>query len=219
MSKEKFKTANLSQRAITAAILVPVMVVFTYIGGLTYILFCLLLAALAIKELVKMVKRDKKYWKFFYYSGIFFILFFSMNLISIRSIGLSYSIFLLIVVWVTDTGGYFCGIHFGGRKLAPKISPKKTWWGFVGALLVSGFVGGILHILQFVQLSENILISIIGTMFISFCSQGGDLAESALKRYFEVKDSGDILPGHGGILDRFDGMIFASFALIGIISN
>jgi phosphatidate cytidylyltransferase len=219
MSQEKFKLANLSQRAVTAAILVPVMLIITYIGGLTYIIFSIVLCALSVRELVSMVKKDKKHWRIFYYGGIFFISFFSMNLISIRSLGLSYSIFLLVIVWITDTAGYFCGIHFGGKKLAPKISPGKTWSGFVGALVISGIVGGILHMVQFVQLSNNILMSILSTIFISFCSQGGDLAESALKRYFEVKDSGDILPGHGGLLDRFDGMIFASFALVGLISN
>ena len=219
MIPEKFKLANLSQRAITAAILVPVMLIFTYIGGLTYIIFSIVLGALSIRELVLMVKKDKKHWKILYYLGIFFILFFSMNLISIRHLGLSYSIFLLVIVWITDTAGYFCGIHFGGKKLAPKISPGKTWSGFAGALIISGVVGLLLHIFELVQLSDNVISSMLSTIFISFCAQAGDLAESALKRYFEVKDSGDTLPGHGGLLDRFDGMIFASFALVGLISN
>jgi phosphatidate cytidylyltransferase len=218
MIQEKFKHLNLSKRVLTSAIFVPLILILTYIGGFAYIAFTFVLGFLSIRELFTMVKKNKKYWKYWLYCGIFFISFFVMNLISIRYRGLSYAIYLLIIVWTTDTSAFFFGIHFGGKKLAPSISPGKTWSGFSGALITSGILGIILHVLDIIQLHENVLASMLSAIFISFCSQSGDLAESALKRYFEVKDSGNILPGHGGILDRFDGMIFASFALIGLIS-
>jgi phosphatidate cytidylyltransferase len=218
MISNKFKNAKLSERSLTAAVLIPIMLIITYIGGLTYLIFSFILGALAMRELVMMVKKDKSLWKYWFYSGMFCIVFFIINLISIRNIGLSYAIYLLIIVWTTDTAAYFCGIYFGGKKLAPNISPSKTWSGFAGALLFSGMWGLILHLIGTVQISGNVIESILGAIFISVCSQAGDLAESALKRYFEVKDSGNTLPGHGGLLDRFDGMIFASFALIGLIS-
>lgn len=218
MISNKFKLAKLSERSLTAVVLVPIMILFTYIGGLTYILFSLILGALSMRELVMMVKKDKKLWKYWFYAGMFFIAFFVMNLISIRNKGLAYAIYLLTIVWTTDTSAYFYGIYFGGKKLAPNISPGKTWSGFASALVMSGLLGLVLHLMSIVELSSNIIDSILGAIFISFCSQAGDLAESALKRYFEVKDSGNTLPGHGGLLDRFDGMIFASFALIGLIT-
>ena len=218
MISNKFKLAKLSERFLTSLFLVPIMLLFTYIGGLTYMIFSLVLGALAMRELVLMVKKEKKLWKYWFYTGMFFITFFILNLNTIRHKGLSYGIYLLIIVWITDTAAYFFGIYYGGRKLAPNISPNKTWSGLAGALVMSGLFGLICHLISIVKLSDNVIESILGAIFISFCSQAGDLAESGLKRYFEVKDSGNTLPGHGGLLDRFDGMIFASFALIALIS-
>lgn len=219
MILDKLKQANLSQRAITSMVLVPVMLVLTYMGGMTYIIFTLLIAVLSMRELFIMVKKDKKYWQYWFYGTFFCIVFFFLNLVSIRAAGIGEAIFLLFVVWTTDTAAYFFGISIGGRKIAPQISPAKTWSGFVGALVCSGLFGLISHLTDLTKFSDNIIETMLCTIFISFCSQAGDLAESALKRYFEVKDSGDTLPGHGGLLDRFDGMIMASFAMAALIAN
>lgn len=115
-------------------------------------------------------------------------------------------IFVFLIVWATDTAAYFGGKSFGKHKLTERISPKKTWEGFY-----SGFIGAIIaavvSILIFLPISwiQAVVISIIACFF----GQLGDLIESGIKRHCRVKDSSMILPGHGGILDRFDSFFFA----------
>ncbi len=114
---------------------------------------------------------------------------------------------LLFTLWATDIGGYFAGRALGKRKLAPKLSPGKTWAGFWGGTLlavVTGVAGNRLLGLPFGPL-EILLVSLL----ISFSGQTGDLAESMLKRETGVKDSGSLIPGHGGLLDRLDSLLFA----------
>ncbi len=128
-------------------------------------------------------------------------------LVALRYKSLALVLFIQIIIWATDTGAYFIGKQFGRKKLAPSISPNKTIEGTIGGIgvaLVSAFVFRLIvdhSIIGPVQL-------IIITVVISVFGQFGDLVESALKRHFDVKDSGRILPGHGGILDRFDSLIF-----------
>lgn len=127
-------------------------------------------------------------------------------LIVTREAGLAYIIFALLIVWVTDSGAYFTGRAFGKNKLWPEISPNKTIEGFVGGILLA-VVGAI--IMQFIQPFEiSWALLIVVTIVASIFGQMGDLVESAIKRHYDVKDSGKILPGHGGILDRFDSLLF-----------
>lgn len=114
--------------------------------------------------------------------------------------------YMLLIVWITDTGAYTFGRMFGRHKLWPAISPNKTWEGSIGGTLAAVVVAGI-YVYFFPQAYS--LPVMLGLSFIfSICGQLGDLVESAYKRYYGVKDSGKILPGHGGILDRFDSMLF-----------
>ncbi|KEF39910.1 CDP-diglyceride synthetase [Schinkia azotoformans MEV2011] len=127
-------------------------------------------------------------------------------LIETRMAGLSYVFFALFVIWATDSGAYFIGRAFGKRKLWPEISPNKTVAGFVGGVLSALLVGLIFQIVS--PLHPSLLFVLVVTVVTSLFGQMGDLVESALKRHFTVKDSGHILPGHGGILDRFDSLLF-----------
>ena len=120
----------------------------------------------------------------------------------------------LMVVWAADTGAYFSGRRFGKRKLSPNISPNKTVEGLVGGLLLAVVVGVLLSLFagaSVEQLPAVALVSAIAALF----SVVGDLFESLLKRHAGVKDSGHLIPGHGGILDRLDGVLAAlpAFAL------
>ncbi|MBW8348901.1 phosphatidate cytidylyltransferase [Bacillus sp. IITD106] len=135
------------------------------------------------------------------YIGIGFFYF-----VQIREEGLVYLFYALFVVWVTDSGAYFVGRRFGKRKLWPEISPNKTVEGFFGGI-ISGLVVAILFIL-FSSIQIPFFQLIIVTIIISIFGQMGDLAESALKRHYGVKDSGNLFPGHGGILDRCDSWLF-----------
>jgi len=117
---------------------------------------------------------------------------------------------IFAMVWGTDILAYFAGRAIGGPKLAPRISPKKTWAGFVGG------IGGALILTIGVAIMFRISFGIgllLLAVFISVVSQIGDLVESWIKRHFGRKDSSNLIPGHGGVMDRLDGLIFASVAM------
>jgi phosphatidate cytidylyltransferase len=114
-------------------------------------------------------------------------------------------ILVLLVVWVTDIGGYFAGRGIGGPKLWPRVSPKKTWAGAVGGFAASLVIASGFAALGLGKTGPLLLLGAV----LSIASQLGDLFESAVKRRFGVKDSSHIIPGHGGLLDRLDGFVAA----------
>jgi len=120
--------------------------------------------------------------------------------------GLANIIFAFLIIWSTDTGAYLAGRLFGKHKLWPSISPKKTIEGAIGGVVLACILAGVFHIIY--PFSHPTVIVVIVTITASIFGQVGDLVESALKRHYDVKDSGRILPGHGGILDRFDSLLF-----------
>ena len=118
--------------------------------------------------------------------------------------GFTALILILLVVWVTDIGGYFAGRGIGGPKLWPRVSPKKTWAGAIG-----GFAASLAVSAGFAALGLGKTGPLVLGAVLSVASQLGDLLESAVKRRFGVKDSSHIIPGHGGLLDRLDGFVAA----------
>jgi len=112
---------------------------------------------------------------------------------------------IFILVWLSDVGGYFAGINFGKHKLLERISPKKTWEGVAGGLVLC--IIGSYILCQFFPIMDIYMWLLLGVL-ICVSSVIGDLIESMLKRSANIKDSGNILPGHGGILDRFDSILF-----------
>lgn len=131
--------------------------------------------------------------------------------------GVFWTLSILLTIWTTDSGAYFIGRKYGKRKLAPKISPNKTLEGAIGGIVTAIIIGTVLQFTlnPFSSYFEALIITIV----VSIAGQVGDLVESALKRNFGVKDSGKILPGHGGVLDRLDSWIFVFIGLyiIGLI--
>jgi phosphatidate cytidylyltransferase len=125
-------------------------------------------------------------------------------------------IFLFAIVWTTDVVAYFSGRAIGGPKLMAQVSPKKTWSGAIGGTLAAVIVAFVLA--KVTALSGLFAIAMLAVI-LSICAQGGDLFESFLKRRFGAKDSGHLIPGHGGLMDRLDGFITASVvaALIGLL--
>ncbi|MEH2590139.1 phosphatidate cytidylyltransferase [Bradyrhizobium sp. AZCC 1721] len=119
--------------------------------------------------------------------------------------GFAALMFVLLIVWVTDSGGYFAGRGIGGPKLWPRVSPKKTWAGAVGGFAASLAVAGGFAAFGLGKMGPLLLLSAA----LSVVSQLGDLFESAVKRRFGVKDSSHIIPGHGGLMDRLDGFVAA----------
>jgi phosphatidate cytidylyltransferase len=124
-------------------------------------------------------------------------------------------LFVLLIVWITDIGGYFAGRSIGGPKLWVRVSPKKTWAGAIG-----GFAGSLAVAAGFAAcgIGRMLPLLLLGAV-LSIVSQLGDLFESAVKRRFGVKDSSNVIPGHGGLLDRLDGFVAAIVmaAVIGVM--
>jgi phosphatidate cytidylyltransferase len=123
--------------------------------------------------------------------------------------GLSAILFLFAVVWTTDILAYFVGRAIGGPKLAPSISPGKTWSGAAGGAM-GGLAAGLVAA---AALGQPLAILAAVALLLSVVSQIGDLFESAVKRRHGAKDSGSLIPGHGGVMDRVDGLVAAAFAL------
>jgi phosphatidate cytidylyltransferase len=119
--------------------------------------------------------------------------------------GFTALMFVLLIVWVTDIGGYFAGRGIGGPKLWPRVSPKKTWAGAIGGFVLSLMIAAGFAALNLGKIGPLLLLAAV----LSIASQLGDLFESAVKRRFGVKDSSQIIPGHGGLLDRLDGFVAA----------
>lgn len=132
-------------------------------------------------------------------------------LLATRIAGLNYFLFILFVVWATDSGAYFVGKSIGKRKLWPAISPNKTIGGALGGIAFALIVG---VVFQFVYPFEYTLgYMIFITLLISIVGQLGDLVASAIKRHYDIKDFGKIFPGHGGVLDRVDSLLFVFIVL------
>ncbi|MBF8808188.1 MAG: phosphatidate cytidylyltransferase [Enterococcus lacertideformus] len=132
------------------------------------------------------------------------------NFVNARTEGLAVLTFGLFIVWATDIGAYMVGRKYGEHKLCPDISPNKTIEGALGGI-ASALVVAILYFLFYPSkelFGHGIFVMLILTILLSVVGQFGDLVESSIKRHYDVKDSGNILPGHGGILDRFDSLLF-----------
>ncbi|MEJ9231092.1 phosphatidate cytidylyltransferase [Peribacillus butanolivorans] len=121
-------------------------------------------------------------------------------------LGLIYILLALFTIWATDSGAYFIGKSLGKRKLWPEISPNKTVEGFFGGIFSALIVGVLFYV--FSSLDYTLLQLLLISLIIAIFGQLGDLVQSAYKRHYGVKDSGKLLPGHGGILDRLDSLIF-----------
>jgi len=118
-------------------------------------------------------------------------------------------LWLMACVVAVDSGAYFAGRTIGGPKLVPLISPQKTWAGLGGGMVASILVG----LIAATILQANVVTLVVWSALVAPVAQFGDILESAVKRYFGVKDSGHIIPGHGGILDRIDGLMMAAIVL------
>jgi phosphatidate cytidylyltransferase len=124
--------------------------------------------------------------------------------------GLSTLLWVLALVWATDTGAYVAGRKIGGAKLAPRISPNKTWAGLFGGMTAAAIVGFVAAVLV---AGASPWIAVPLGAALAVVEQAGDLFESAVKRRFGVKDSSNLIPGHGGVLDRVDGLLSVSLAV------
>ena len=165
--------------------------------------------------LVRFGDSAKSQWS---YMGVFYVGFPTLALILLRqgpNTGFAAILWVFLIVWSADILAYFAGRIIGGPKLAPRISPKKTWAGLAGA--IAGSMLASFLFAHFMNLPGRFELALLAGM-LAIVEQGGDLFESSLKRYYGVKDSGRLIPGHGGVIDRVDGLIavVVAAAVIGV---
>jgi phosphatidate cytidylyltransferase len=131
-----------------------------------------------------------------------------------QPLGFALALWALAIVWATDIGAFFVGRAIGGPKLAPTISPKKTWAGLIGGMVAAAIIGGVIAQIGHLPTRALWLAPILAVV-----AQVGDLIESGMKRRVGTKDSGRILPGHGGLLDRIDGMLPVAILVAALVAN
>ncbi|MET3659867.1 phosphatidate cytidylyltransferase [Aquamicrobium ahrensii] len=250
--------SNLQLRIISGLVLAVAVLTLTWIGGLPFRLFAVLIAGAVFYEWTRMTRPAhlRSMWLmpeacmaillialgFGVSAGSFLLLALAATVIvaalgfvrgsgSWEAAGVAYAslsgfalaflrgddqagllaiLFLFAVVWTTDTLAYFVGRSLGGPKLAPAISPGKTWSGAVGGT-VAGLAAGV--IVSFLAGTGNHLLLGLAALLLSVVSQIGDLFESWVKRRHGCKDSSQLIPGHGGVMDRVDGLVVAALAL------
>jgi len=198
------------KRFISTVILIPIVFFFIIKESVFFDFFLFSIFCISCYEWYKMTKS-----KNYFLAGIIFLVFSFFTVYSIKTSNTSDSFFIFIFIISicisTDIGGYIFGNIFKGPKLT-KISPKKTYSGVVGSYILSFLTTFFLTTYSNSLISTDIFFNrylIIATFFISTSSQLGDIFISYLKRRSNIKDTGRIIPGHGGVLDRIDGMIFA----------
>jgi phosphatidate cytidylyltransferase len=196
---------NTRARIISSLVMVPIALVAIFQSQKLFIFLAIVIAVLMSFEWAEMSSKmvDRKKWRLI---GFIYISIPLYCAVAIRILDSEILFWMFTIIWATDIFAFFAGKSLGGPKLAPHISPNKTWSGLIGGVFAS-FIIGLISSLIF---PGSILFFIFISVFISIVEQLSDLLESKFKRIFGVKDSGDIIPGHGGVLDRLDGMIFVA---------
>jgi len=214
--------SNLALRAISAAVMIPLALGVAYIGGWLFALFWAAAAGAVLWEWFALVRvatltpAQRARW---YVAGIGYAAVLAWAPLLLRA-DAAYGFFAIVllfgVVWTTDIAAYFVGRAFGGPKLMPSVSPKKTWSGAVGGTLAAIAVAVLLA--RLFGAPHWAAIAAVA-LLLSVLSQMGDLFESWIKRRFGAKDASQLIPGHGGVMDRLDGFWAAvlAAAVIGIL--
>ena len=194
--------SELLVRTMTGLLLIAASLAAAAVGGTVFAVLVAAFATLMFDEWTRLVRGWGGAW---YISGFGYALIPALSLLWIRerdSHGLELLVWVFLVTWSTDIGAYFVGRRFGRRKLAPSISPGKTVEGLCGGIVAATLVGGAWVLATGLGRPLLALAPIL-----AIAAQAGDLFESRLKRRAGVKDSGRTLPGHGGVLDRVDGLV------------
>lgn len=189
-------------RVLSIIVLSPIVFFLVIKGGLYFNVLLFIIFFLALIEILKLKKKIIRVVLYF------ILILFSLSAFTIRNVenGLFFIIFLITICWLSDIGGYIFGRFIGGKKIKI-ISPNKTFIGFFGSLFLSQFsflLTNFFFKIQIFSLSKIFSIQLIGSVFVII----GDLFFSYIKRLEKIKDYSNIIPGHGGLLDRIDGMIF-----------
>lgn len=200
---------NTKQRVLSAVILVPLAIYAICFSQSLFFLITIVIVILMTEEWLELIKtaQDKQKWRLI---GLVYIAIPMYCVLKLRMQDTNILLWMFAVIWTTDIFAFFAGKTFGGAKLAPTISPNKTWTGLAGGVFASMIIG----FLSAFMFRGGITFFVFFSVVLALIEQASDLLESKFKRTFGVKDSGNIIPGHGGILDRLDGvMLVAPFVL------
>jgi phosphatidate cytidylyltransferase len=200
-------------RLLSALVMAPIALGAVYLGGFWFQALVLIVILTGIIEWFRMCVRQasKLAITIWFVPGVVYLVAAGLSVLWLRQsdeMGLITVGWLFALVWGADSGAYLAGSTIGGPKLAPRISPKKTWAGFIGGIVTAALIGYLAHV--FYGLSDSVIRIVLISIGLGILSQAGDLIESGAKRHFGVKDSGAIIPGHGGVLDRIDGLMAAA---------
>jgi len=222
--ENKVFNAQLLTRLISALALLPVVLAAVWFGGWFFILLLAVAGFLMAYEWFQMVKTspNKTSLIIWLLSGLAYIIIalLAFNCLRQQTDGILIVFWVFLMVWAMDVGGFFAGKSIGGPKMAPKISPNKTWSGLAGGVslaIVAHFL--IFFILDSLNLNYNYSFtpSWYVAAIIALVAQVGDLIESQCKRHFSIKDTSGFIPGHGGLLDRADGLLLAGPVVVFLI--
>jgi len=224
-SEEPSRWEGLRTRIISGAALAVLALGSLWLGGWPFTLLIMIATMLMINEWNNLTGRDNLYWRV---AGLFYVAIPCASMIWLRGVtfagdnhaGARLVLFILLVVWATDIGAFFAGRKIGGPKLAPALSPSKTWAGLGGGIVSAAVIGGFSALL-FTPYPPSFIAGMDLGIVLAIIAQAGDLFESWLKRRAGTKDSGNLIPGHGGLLDRVDGLVFTTplFAWLVYISG
>jgi phosphatidate cytidylyltransferase len=203
--------SGLKARAVSGVVMAAVVLGALWLGGWIFTLLVVAVAVQMIREWDGLTAQDTFHWKI---AGVAYVAFPCASLIWLRNLhfgtddntGVKIVLYIILVVVATDIGAFFAGRRIGGPKLAPTISPNKTWAGLGGGMVCAAVVGAMCSF--FTPYPPSLIACMDLGALLALVAQGGDLFESWLKRRVGIKDSGSLIPGHGGILDRVDGLVF-----------
>lgn len=202
---------SFQQRVISSCVIVPVFLLAIYFGGVLYFLLMGFILATSFNEWMEMAEKSTSRNKLSFIGSVYLALglgaFFVLRLLPVEQV-IFITLALMVMIWACDTGAYFSGKLIGGKKLCPTISPGKTWAGLIGGLTASGLVAVLFH--NYWGFYGSITMAFVLGVVIGGAGQIGDLVISFLKRKVGVKDTGTLIPGHGGVLDRVDSLILAA---------
>lgn len=212
--------SSLKLRLISSAILIPIVTFIIFIGGDFFNAFVGLCMGIALYEWVHITRHmrlpNNRLKTLMIVSGICYLSISLYEMMSLRQQpeGLYFTLIFVTCIWASDSGAYLFGKTIGGKKMCPNISPNKTWAGYAGALLSPVIVLMAGMILFFDRPFSFDMITILFGIMIGITAQSGDLLISYMKRRAALKDTGSLIPGHGGILDRIDALLLALPAYI-----
>ncbi len=209
---------RLRKRVISAAVIIPIVVACILANGIPFILLILANVAVAMYEWVHLSLKSRHKYILLVLGAVYVVVAFGACYLIRIDYGIKYALLFVIMIWASDIGGYVFGKIIGGPKMAKTISPNKTWAGLAGAAVFPVIAANIyLHSYSYIYeiptLESMTKISlglfIMGAV-IGIVGQAGDLLISLFKRHVQVKDTGTLIPGHGGLLDRVDAMMLAA---------